>query len=83
MSDVLETFTVEDENGVVHEAEIITMLDIEGREYLIYSIDADDDNVTICASMVVKDEDGEDKLIDLENESDKEKITRFIEKLSE
>jgi len=83
MDNEVQTFIVEDENGISYEAEIITMLDVEGREYLIYSIPTDEENVTICASQVIKDEKGEDKLIDIELNDDKEKILKFIEKLSE
>ena len=82
-NEVKETFIIEDENGVTHEAEIITMLGIEDRDYLIYSIPNDIETVTICASKVVKNESGEDVLVDLEAGSDKDKITEFIRDLAE
>lgn len=78
-----QTFILEDENGRSHEAEIITMLSIEGREYLVYSIQESVDVSNICASKVVKDENGDDKLVDIDNESDKAKIAEFIKTLSE
>lgn len=76
-----DTFFVND-NGVMKEAEKITMLTILDKKYLIYSIKNDEDTSLILASRVVKDMDNSDKLIPLEEGEDKETIKKFIETLS-
>ena len=76
-----DTFFVND-NGVMKEAEKITMLTILDKKYLIYSIKNDEDTSLILASRVVKNMDNSDKLIPLEEGEDKETIKKFIETLS-
>ena len=82
MEEKKQTFMIQDETGVTRKAEVITMINIEDREYLIYSLDEGNDMVTICASKVVKDEEGNDKIVDIDNDADKAKITEFINELS-
>ena len=47
----------------------------------IYSIDNQNGTVDILASYVEKDDEGFDKLVDITNPVDKEKISRFIKDL--
>jgi hypothetical protein len=75
-------FFIEDEKGQTKEAEIITVLSIESRKYLLYSLKQENGTAIICASRVAKDENNKDKLIDIEEGEDKEKIKNFIESLS-
>lgn len=75
-------FFIENENNEKKEASIITMLGIEDRKYLIYSVDSNNDSALVCASKVIKTESGEDKLVDIEEGEDKEKIKEFINSLS-
>ena len=78
----IKTFLVEDEKGQTKEAETITSISIEGRKYLIYSIKENENMSMVCASKIITDENGVDKLSDIEEGEDKEKIKRFIESLS-
>lgn len=77
-----KTFLIEDENGQTKEATSITCVSIEDRKYLIYSIKENDNMAMVCASKIIKNENNQDKLVDIEEGEDKEKIKRFINSLS-
>lgn len=77
-----KTFLIEDENGQTKEATSITCVSIEDRKYLIYSIKESDNMSMVCASKIIKNENNQDKLVDIEEGEDKEKIKRFINSLS-
>ena len=63
------------------DAELLSIVEIDGKKYAVYSIDNKDGTVDILASYVVVDEDGYDKLEDISNPLDKEKISNFIKGL--
>lgn len=75
-------FQIENELGEVKEAEILSVVEIDGKTYAVYSIDNNDETVDVFASYMVKDEDGYDKLVDIDNAEDKAKITEYISELS-
>lgn len=76
-----DTFMVND-NGVMKEAQKITMLTILDKKYLIYSVKNDENTSLILASRVIKDENNNYKLLKIEEGEDKETIKKFIETLS-
>lgn len=76
-----QKFNVETETGEIKEAELITVVSIDGKEYAVYMLENDMGSVDILASYVVKDEEGYDTLIDIDNEEDKQKVTEFISDL--
>ena len=76
-----QKFQVQIETGAIMEAELITVVEIDSKEYAVYSIDNQNGTVDILASYVEKDEEGFDKLVDITNPVDKEKISRFIKDL--
>ncbi len=63
------------------DAELLSVVEIDGKKYAVYSIDNKYGTVYILASYVVVDEEGYDKLEDINNPLDKEKITNFIKGL--
>lgn len=75
-----QKFQVQIETGAIMEAELITVVEIDGKEYAVYSIDNKNGTVDILASYVEKDEEGYDKLVNITDPEDKEKITMFIKK---
>ena len=77
-----KTFMTTDETGKQVEAEVITLISIENREYLIYSVPVNFDDANICASRILKDDVGNQKLMKIDNEEDKAKITEFINTLT-
>jgi len=76
-----QKFQVEIETGVIKEAELITIVSIDGIEYAIYMIDNETGSVDILASYLKKDEEGYDVLIDIDSEEDKLKVAEFISNL--
>ena len=76
-----QKFQVQIETGEIMEAELLSVVEIDEKEYAVYSIDNNNGTVDILASYVEKDEEGFDKLVDITNPVDKEKISRFIKDL--
>ena len=76
-----QKFNVETETGEIKEAELITVVSIDGKEYAVYMLENDLGSVDILASYVQKDEEGLDTLVDIDDEEDKRKVTEFISDL--
>ena len=76
-----QKFQVQIETGAIMEAELITVVEIDSKEYAVYSIDNQNGTVDILASYVEKDAEGYDKLVNITNPADKEKVSMFIKKL--
>ena len=76
-----QKFEVELENGEVKLAELLTIVCIDGKDYAIYMVPNDDGNVDILSSYVLKDEEGYDVLVDIDDEDDKQKVIEFIANL--
>ena len=76
-----QKFQVEIETGVIKEAELITIVSIDGIEYAIYMIDNETGSVDILASYLKKDKEGYDVLVDIDSEEDKLKVAEFISNL--
>jgi hypothetical protein len=81
MEESNQKFQVKVETGEIMDAELLSVVEIDGKKYAVYSIDNKDGTVDILASYVVVDEEGYDKLEDINNPLDKEKITNFIKGL--
>ena len=81
MEDTNQIFQVETETGAIVDAELLSVVEIDEKEYAVYSVNNDNGTVDILASYVVKDEEGYDKLEHINNALDKEKIFRFIKGL--
>ncbi|MBR1758426.1 MAG: DUF1292 domain-containing protein [Lachnospiraceae bacterium] len=73
-----QTFQVMTEDGKTVEAELLNVVEIDGKDYAVYSILNDDFSIDYLASYVVKDEEGYDMLTDITDERDREKIAAFI-----
>ena len=76
-----QIFKVEIETGEIKDAELITIVSIDGKEYAIYMIENDMGSVDILASYVQKDAEGYDILVEIENEEDRQKVIEFISDL--
>ena len=78
MEESNQKFQVEIETGEIMEAELLSVVEIDDKEYAVYSLDNRNGTVDILASYVVKDQEGYDQLIDINNPLDKEKISNYI-----
>jgi hypothetical protein len=81
MGETNQRFQVEIETGEVMDAELLSVVEIDGKEYAVYSLDNKNGTVDILASYVIKDAEGYDQLVDISNPIDKEKISNFIKSL--
>jgi len=81
MEETNQKFQVKVETGEIMDAELLSVVEIDGKRYAVYSIDNKDGTVDILASYVVVDEEVYDKLEDITNPLDKEKVSNFIKGL--
>ena len=78
-SEETQRFQVQIETGEILEAEMLTVLEMDGNEYAVYTIPGENGKRDVLASRVIQDGDGFDMLVDLESQVVKENIRRFIE----
>ncbi len=76
-----QIFKIQTETGEIKEAELITVVFIDGKKYAIYIVENDQGTIDILASYVRKDDEGYDILVDIDNEDDKKKVAEFISDL--
>lgn len=81
MEEEKQIFQVQDEKGEVKDAELLTVVTIEEKEYAIYSIDNGNGTMDVLASYVVKDEEGYDTLADITDPQDRAKVAEVIKNL--
>lgn len=82
MNDVSnQKFKVQIETGEIIDAELLSVVRIDNKEYAVYSLDNKNGTIDILASYVIKDAEGYDKLIDIIDPIDKAKISKFIREL--
>ena len=65
-------------DGVEKVANVVNVINLEGKEILIYSVDDNGDTSDLYFSEIVKDEEGFDKLIDVESNEIKNKVIELI-----
>ena len=76
-----QIFKIQTETGEIKEAELITVVFIDGKKYAIYIVENDQGTIDILASYVRKDDEGYAILVDIDNEDDKKKVAEFISDL--
>lgn len=76
-----DKFKVVDENGMEHNAEVVTAFSYKEREYLIYSVDKDEENTNILVSRLVKDEEGYDVLEDIEDDNERLEVQNVVKEI--
>ena len=74
-------FKVINENNNEVEAEIITVFNYKDKEYVIYSINNDNEKVDICVSRLEKDEKGYSILKDIIDSKEKEEIDNAVKEI--
>lgn len=81
MEEENQKFDVQIETGEIVQAELLSIVDIDGKEYAIYSLENENGTVDILSSYVEQDEEGYDVLVDIDNPYDKQKVSSFIQNL--
>lgn len=77
----MDNFTIIDENGKERIADIITVFSYHNNDYIVYSIEEDDENVNVLVSKLKKDNEGNDYIIDIEDDTEREGIKKIVEEL--
>ena len=69
---------LKDEYGNNIEGKVLNIIEIDGIEYLLYSISISSEEDSLYVKKITKDEYGEDDLIDITNEEEKDKVFNII-----
>lgn len=69
------------ETGEKVEAEVLAIVEIDEKDYCIYTITRKDGTADILASYVIKDEEGYDDLRDITDQNDRDKVAEYIKSI--
>lgn len=72
-----------DENGNTVEADVIDIIEVDGKEYLLYSVDANEEECDLYINRIVKNSNGEDDIISIEDEEEKRRVFEILKDLME
>ncbi len=65
-------------DGEMREAEVLKTVSVDNNDYVIYAIDKGDETSDILASRIVKDSEGNDSLVDLETDDERNKLKDIV-----
>ncbi|MBP7330961.1 MAG: hypothetical protein BWY65_01422 [Firmicutes bacterium ADurb.Bin373] len=82
MAEPDEIVTLVDEEGEEHDFTLIEIIEVDGAEYAILLPADEDDNEAIILRLT-KDEDGNDLLVDIEDDDEWEKVADAYEEMIE
>lgn len=82
MAEPDEIVTLVDEEGEEHDFTLIKIIEVDGAEYAILLPADEDDNEAIILRLT-KDEDGNDLLVDIEDDDEWEKVADAYEEMIE
>lgn len=72
-----QTFDIEID-GILTTAELLDVVDYNGASYAVYSVEIGADANNLYVSKVIKDENGNDELVDFEDEEVKSYILNIV-----
>lgn len=73
-----EAIKLKDELGNIVEGKILSIIEIDNIEYLLYSVSANEEEDAIYVKRIIQDENGEDDLVDITNTEEKEKVFDIV-----
>ena len=76
-----DKFKVVDENGLEHDAEVVTAFTYKDKDYLVYSVDSDAENSNILVSRLVKDSEGYDIIEDIEEDNERQEVQTAVKEI--
>jgi len=77
----MNEFKIKDENNIERLANIIAIVESEGKEYVVYSVDRDQENVNIFVSCLTKDSIGNEVLIDITDPNEKARLNELVREI--
>ena len=72
------TINLKDEYGNNLKGQVLNIIEIDEIEYLLYSVSTSPEEDSLYVKKIIKDENGEDDLVDITNEKEKEKVFSII-----
>ena len=75
------SFIVYDENGNSFVANILTMLEIDGNDYVIYNIENDMSNSNVYALKMLVDGNEDNKLVSISDDTEKRKVFSIVDRM--
>lgn len=76
-----DKFTIIDEFDNEREAEVVTTFELDGKNYVVYSLDVDSDNCDVLVSELVMNDDGTATVKDIDSEEEKNKLHGIVNEL--
>ena len=70
-----------DEHSIDRDASIICGLNLDGIDYVLYSIERDGDNDNLFISRVIKNIDGTSNMVNIEDSMEKNKVNEIVKEL--
>ena len=77
----IQTFIIQDEYGRNMVAELLTILEIDDIEYAVYSVDASEEDSDVYVARVVKDAEGNDNIVSIEDETERAKVFDIVQRM--
>ena len=76
-----KTVKIIDEHGIDRTANIICKFTIDDKDYVLYSIERDDENDNLFVSKLMSNNDGTANMVDIEDENEKARISEVVKEL--
>ena len=67
-----------DENGNEVEATILNIIEIDNNEYLLFSVDANEEDANLFVNKIVRDANGEETTIPIEHDEERNMVFNSI-----
>lgn len=77
----MNEFMIKDENNIERKATVITVIENEGKEYVVYSIARDEHNVNIFVSRLAKDSAGNEVIVDITDANEKARLNELVREI--
>lgn len=77
----MDEFMIKDENNIERKANVITVIENEGKEYVVYSIARDERNVNIFVSRLAKDSAGNDVIVNITDANEKARLNELVREI--
>ena len=74
-------FKVINETGEESIAKIITSFTYKEKDYLVYYIEKEDNSCEIYTSMLLKDNNGNDMICDIDDDIEREEVFKVVEEI--
>ena len=74
-------FIIQDRFGIKLDAELIMRFNVNEIEYILYSIDKDEQNVDVYVGRLIYDQNGNEMILSINDCEEEEKIFSIVDKM--